>query len=181
MYIHKLSDGKFHHVENYFAVYYKLLNGRGQTSLHNNNYEPGYFHSFPPGFRFAEHNISSLNFSRYRMLAGSIYNTEPVPYINHKCLGHPDPAQENSPGFPAQPELCSGGIRSEVTFPSCWDGRLASEDMVSDPHVVYPVHGWEASECPDSHPLRFPTLFFEGIFHVQGHFEVKINLFLTRA
>ena len=52
MYIHKQSDGKFHHVENYFAVYYKLLNGRGQTSLHNNNYEPGYFHSFPPGFRY---------------------------------------------------------------------------------------------------------------------------------
>ena len=115
------------------------------------------------------------------MLAGSIYNTEPQPYINHKCLGHPDPAQENSPGFPAWPELCSGGIRSEVTFPSCWDGRLASEDMASDPHVVYPVHGWEASECPDSHPLRFPTLFFEGIFHVQGLFEVKIYLFLTRA
>jgi len=161
MYIHKQSDGKFHHVENYFAVYYKLLNGRGQTSLHNNNYEPGYFHSFPPGFR---------------MLAGSIFNTEPLHYVNHKCLGHPNPAEENSPGFPARPELCSGGIRSEVTFPSCWDGRLTSEDMASNPHVVHPVNGWEASECPDSHPLRFPTLFFEAIFHVQGLFEAGDSL-----
>ena len=106
------------------------------------------------------------------MLAGSNLNTEPQPYINHKCLGHPNPAEENSPGFPAQPELCTGGIRSEVTFPSCWDERLTTEDMAEDPHVVYPVHGWEASECPDSHPLRFPTLFFEAIFHVQDLFEV---------
>ena len=50
MYIHKQSDDKFHCVENYFAIYYKLLNERGQTTIKYNNYEQGYFHSFPPGF-----------------------------------------------------------------------------------------------------------------------------------
>ena len=43
------------------------------------------------------------------MLAGSIFNTEPLYYVNHKCLGQD--GDNNSPGFPPHPELCSGGIR----------------------------------------------------------------------
>lgn len=88
-------------------VYYKLLNGRGQTSLHNNNYEPGYFHS-------------SHQDSGCWLVA---FNTEPLHYVI-KCLGHhPNPA-ENSPGFPARPsrQLCSGGIVDSVTFPRVGTG-----------------------------------------------------------
>ena len=52
----------------------------------------------------------------------------------------------------------------QVTFPSCWDGRLTSEDMVSDPHVVHPDPGWAAGDCPETHNKRLPTVFFEALF-----------------
>jgi len=154
LYIRKQSDGKFHFVNNRFAVYYKLINDRGQTDTVNNVFQPGEFNSFPAGFK---------------MLAGSPYATSPLDYINHKCLGMSTGA--DTPGFSPQPELCTGGMRSEVTFPSCWDGRLYSESPMDDPHVVHPIGGWAAGKCPDSHPKRLPTLFFEAIFQVQEVYQ----------
>ena len=61
--------------------------------------------------------------------------------------------------------------RSEVTFPSCWDGRLDTEDMVGDPHVVYPQPGWAAGVCPESHSKRLPTVFFEALFRPGGIYQ----------
>ena len=97
------------------------------------------------------------------MLAGSPSQTTPLDFINHKCLGVA--AEEaDTAEFPPRPERCTGGIRSEVTFPSCWDGRLETEDMVNDPHVVYPDPGWAAGVCPQTHSKRLPTVFFEALF-----------------
>lgn len=57
---------------------------------------------------------------------------------------------------------CPDGIRAELMFPSCWDGvNLDSEDHKS--HVAYPslvING----ECPDTHPVRLPGLFYETIW-----------------
>ena len=49
------TPGKFHYLDNYMAVYYKLLNERGGMHPVNNPIQPGDFHSFPPGFRWTEH------------------------------------------------------------------------------------------------------------------------------
>ena len=65
--------------------------------------------------------------------------------------------------FPAI--LKHGGLRAEVTFPSCWDGvNLDSADHKS--HMAYPGPDgfWESGPCPETHPVRLPTLFFEAIF-----------------
>ena len=51
MYVKKATDGKFYFLDNYMAVYYKLLNDRGAVHAVNNPIEQGDFHSFPPGFR----------------------------------------------------------------------------------------------------------------------------------
>ena len=51
MYVKKATDGKFYFLDNYMAVYYKLLNERGGVHAVNNPIEKGDFHSFPPGFR----------------------------------------------------------------------------------------------------------------------------------
>ena len=51
MYVKKASDGKFYFLDNYMAVYYKLLNDHGGVHAVNNPIIPGDFHSFPPGFR----------------------------------------------------------------------------------------------------------------------------------
>ena len=112
MYVKKATDGKFYFLDNYMAVYYKLLNDRGGVHAVNNPIEQGYFHSFPPGFRSVKSvpggNMRDILSSR--MLAGSPLETRPQPsYINHKCMG--DDFYEDTPGFPPRPELCSHYIR----------------------------------------------------------------------
>lgn len=49
---------------------------------------------------------------------------------------------------------CKDGLRAQVTFPSCWDGKNTdSEDHKS--HMSYPEGGNpDAGECPSSHPIR---------------------------
>ncbi|KIW68215.1 hypothetical protein PV04_04175 [Phialophora macrospora] len=57
---------------------------------------------------------------------------------------------------------CADGIRAEVMFPSCWNGKdLDSEDHTS--HVVYPSE-IQNGQCPDGYPVRLPTLFYETIY-----------------
>ncbi|KAL1873613.1 hypothetical protein VTK73DRAFT_800 [Phialemonium thermophilum] len=55
--------------------------------------------------------------------------------------------------------MCGGGIRTTITFPTCWDGQnLDSPDHKS--HVAYPSTGsFETTgPCPASHPVRLPQL-----------------------
>ena len=66
-----------------------------------------------------------------------------------------------------------------MTFPSCWDGRLESEDMTADPHVVYPEPGWAAGTCPDSHNKRLPTVFFEALFRPGGVYQPGDQLYYS--
>ena len=89
----KQKDGKFHYVDMQFAVYYKLITDAGQTGPVNNVLKAGDVEAFPPGFK---------------MLAGSPFQKEPLHYINHKCYG----PNSDTPGFPSNPELCTGGIRA---------------------------------------------------------------------
>ncbi|KAI1424331.1 hypothetical protein F5Y12DRAFT_797301 [Xylaria sp. FL1777] len=62
--------------------------------------------------------------------------------------------------FPAEP--CVGGIRTTITFPTCWDGKnVDSPDHKS--HVSYPKSGTFESvgQCPSTHPVRLPQLMYE--------------------
>ncbi|KAG7285660.1 hypothetical protein NEMBOFW57_007953 [Staphylotrichum longicolle] len=68
--------------------------------------------------------------------------------------------QRDTAAFPNKP--CPGGIRTTITFPTCWDGRNTdSPDHKS--HVAYPSSGSFESTgpCPASHPVRLPQLMFE--------------------
>ncbi|TFK20575.1 hypothetical protein FA15DRAFT_689082 [Coprinopsis marcescibilis] len=63
--------------------------------------------------------------------------------------------------FPSQ--TCSGGIRSNIYFPACWDGKtLDPPDHAS--HVAWPNGGFFGNSCPSSHPVRLPLLFIEIVW-----------------
>ena len=35
-------------------------------------------------------------------------------------------------------------------------------------HMSFPEGGnWEGGACPSTHPIRFPTVFIEAIYHTQ--------------
>lgn len=70
---------------------------------------------------------------------------------------------------------CPDGIRFELMFPSCWDGKnLDSDDHKS--HVAYPdlvING----DCPSDFPVRLPGLFYETIWDMHS-FNDKDGIFV---
>lgn len=70
---------------------------------------------------------------------------------------------------------CKDGLRLELMFPSCWDGKnVASDDHKS--HVAYP-DSIMSGTCPDSHPVRLPGLLFETIWATEA-FEGRDGMFV---
>jgi hypothetical protein len=80
--------------------------------------------------------------------------------VNYKCLNYQGQPSDHK-GFPEQ--NCPDGVRAEITFPSCWDGKnLDSEDHKS--HMAYPTTTFEAGACPPTHPHHLVVLKTEWIF-----------------
>lgn len=60
---------------------------------------------------------------------------------------------------------CINGVRAEIIFPSCWDGKnLDSDDHKS--HVAFPSLIQDGI-CPTTHPIYLPILFYETIWQTQ--------------
>lgn len=80
--------------------------------------------------------------------------------VNYKCLDYSGTPTDHK-GFPDK--FCPDGVRAEITFPSCWDGKnLDSEDHKS--HMAYPTTTFEAGACPPTHPHHLVVLKTEWIF-----------------
>jgi hypothetical protein len=61
---------------------------------------------------------------------------------------------------------CAQGIRAELFFPSCWNGKdVDSDDHKS--HVAYPSM-IDGGDCPKDFPVRLPSLFFETIWNTNA-------------
>jgi len=72
--------------------------------------------------------------------------------------------------FPKQ--RCVGGIRSNIIFPQCWDGKTLDAPNHQD-HVAHPVGGPAAfpnvgGKCPESHPVKIPQVMLEVMWDTSG-------------
>lgn len=100
----------------------------------------------------------------FQMLAGnphlrSFKNTLEQRAISFACLGVSGPETHEIPSH-----NCPNGLRAQVMFPSCWDGKnLDSPDHKS--HMAYP-DGVDSGVCPKSHPKRLVTIFYEVVFEI---------------
>ncbi|KAL7004788.1 hypothetical protein EMMF5_005703 [Cystobasidiomycetes sp. EMM_F5] len=77
--------------------------------------------------------------------------------VKWECLRYDDhvPNLEDLYNFPTT--KCRDGARANIFFPTCWDGRLDSEDHTS--HMAYEN---EDGSCPDTHKAgKFPELHYE--------------------
>ena len=107
--------------------------------------------AFPPGFRMVAGDPMKRSYG----------NDKESAAINYACLDYSGPANSETNDFPKG--KCPSGIRAQVFFPSCWDGKnLDSADHKS--HMSYPVNVHDYGSCPPSHPVHFVSLFFEVIF-----------------
>lgn len=65
---------------------------------------------------------------------------------------------------------CINGVRAEIIFPSCWDGKnLDSKDHKS--HVAFPSLIQDGI-CPQTHPIYLPILFYETIWQTNAFADV---------
>jgi hypothetical protein len=91
----------------------------------------------------------------------------------HRCLsatGNSGGAPCTNPDTQSLPKgFCTGGIRTTITFPTCWDGKNTdSPDHKS--HITYPSTGtFESSgSCPATHPVKLPQLMYEVMWDVSS-------------
>lgn len=87
----------------------------------------------------------------------SFTNTLEQRAISFACLGTDTKETNEIPNI-----NCPNGLRAQVFFPSCWDGKnLDSPDHKS--HMAYPSLV-DNGNCPESHPKRFISLFYEVVW-----------------
>ncbi|PYH90916.1 hypothetical protein BO71DRAFT_461155 [Aspergillus ellipticus CBS 707.79] len=80
------------------------------------------------------------------------YNLDPEPSLGRHFM----------PNKTFMDEHCTDGIRFELMFPSCWNGKDAdSNDHRS--HIAYPSLVMDG-ECPEGFDTRLVSLFFETIW-----------------
>ncbi|KAH8731733.1 hypothetical protein GQ44DRAFT_603215 [Phaeosphaeriaceae sp. PMI808] len=58
---------------------------------------------------------------------------------------------------------CADGIRAEIFFPSCWNGKDATAPDHKS-HMAYP-NLIDGGKCPEGFDTRVPSLFFETIWN----------------
>lgn len=75
-------------------------------------------------------------------------------------------------------DQCKGGLRLEIRFPSCWDGKnVTTTDYKS--HVRYAKNKMGDGDCPPGFEQRLPMLFYETEWNTQqfigdkGYFVVS--------
>ncbi|RYP13672.1 hypothetical protein DL765_006802 [Monosporascus sp. GIB2] len=113
--------------------------------------------AFTPGFRMLVGDASLRAPGSTRKVC---HRCMPASGDNRNLNCAPPDSQELPKGF------CAGGIRSVVTFPTCWDGKNTdSPDHRS--HVAYPISGpsdigvGADGTCPESHPVKIPQVMLE--------------------
>ncbi|KAK3296441.1 uncharacterized protein B0H64DRAFT_461580 [Chaetomium fimeti] len=110
----------------------------------------------------------------FRMLVGDAALSEPGqdPKVCHRCMpeegdnSNLNCAAPDSQTLPAEP--CVGGIRSVITFPTCWDG-VNTDTPDHKSHVAYPTEGTfdsnaDGGPCPETHPVKIPQVMLETIW-----------------
>lgn len=135
--------------------------------------------AFKPGFRMLVGDAAlRVAEGQQRQLCHRCYVEE--DYTGGSGGGAPCTGSDTA-SLPAQP--CKGGIRTTITFPTCWDGKnVDSPDHKS--HVAYPSSGTFESvgPCPATHPVRLPQLMYEVMWDVSlTHLSKSMLLFSSKS
>lgn len=145
------GNGTFQEVPNGGHVVYYLGRGDQRSSI-----EP-----FPPGFKM----LSGDSGARANDTVTMTYNTNSVrgrlqsDRVSFACLDSSGPMAEQNYMWRTD---CNQGMRAQIQFQSCWDGRDYQTD---NSHVAY-MSQIDNGVCPPTHPRLLPHLFFEVLYGV---------------
>lgn len=109
---------------------------------------------FPKGLKMLSGNNGARNFdSKTLTVPGGRALAERV---NFACIDYSKPGPETN-GLPAS-LYCPQGLRAQVHFQSCWDGKNLY--LPDQSHMAYLSH-IDNGVCPPTHPILLPHLFYE--------------------
>ncbi|PWW76934.1 hypothetical protein C7212DRAFT_279251 [Tuber magnatum] len=127
--------------------------------------------AFPDGFRMIAGDPTLRNFP-YKDVEKSLWTVQDMTEaalrqkaIGFNCLNYHLPAQA-ALGMKTIPKdlSCKDGLRAEVFFPSCWNGKDFDSPDHRD-HMRYPSL-MDDGDCPEGFETRVVSLFFETIWDV---------------
>ncbi|KAI1853724.1 hypothetical protein JX266_001708 [Neoarthrinium moseri] len=145
------TNGSFQEVPNGGHTVYYLGRGDNRTNI-----EP-----FPPGFRM----LSGDSSARSNDTVTMTYSTAQIrgrlrsDRVSFACLDSSGPMKEQNYLFRTD---CDYGLRAQIQFQSCWDGRDYQPD---NSHVAY-MSQIDNGVCPPTHPRQLIHLFFEVLYGV---------------
>ncbi|KAI0469661.1 hypothetical protein GGR56DRAFT_668478 [Xylariaceae sp. FL0804] len=139
------------------TVYYTWP-GRSQTT------------AFKPGFRMLTGESSQRNSSGLGQKMQSCVRCYTGPNFQGNVMSPCFDPKLDTEHLPTGP--CLGGIRSNIIFPLCWDGK----DLDSPNHmdnVSHPVRGPTSfavvnAKCPSTHPIKIPQVHLEIMWDTTG-------------
>ncbi|KAM4066610.1 WSC domain-containing protein [Hirsutella rhossiliensis] len=120
--------------------------------------------AFPHGFRMLSGDTERLGFNCLN------YGKTPEGTLARHFL--PDKAYLDA--------NCKDGIRFEIMFPSCWKGHGAIDSDNHMDHVAFPDLVMSGT-CPESHPIRLPSLLYEVIWNTGGFKDKKGKFLLSNG
>ncbi|RPB03843.1 hypothetical protein L873DRAFT_1833532 [Choiromyces venosus 120613-1] len=127
--------------------------------------------AFPDGFRMIAGDPTLRHFP-YKNIEKSLWTAEDrteaalrQKAIGFNCLNYDLPA-EAALGMKTMPEnlSCKDGLRTEIFFPSCWNGKDLDSKNHRD-HMRYPSL-MDDGDCPEGFETRLVSLFYETIWDV---------------
>lgn len=164
--IHTVDNSNYWHPELYYrwpngtlslvpdgglTIYYISRTGDSGVQKTNPNWQP-----FPRGLRMVAGDPLRRTFNK------SNVEHQAVSFVCLTDAGKPRAPETN--GFQTDEHFCKNGLRLQVFFPMCWDGKnLDSPNHRS--HMSYPTR-YNGGDCPASHPVRLPGVFFEAFYAV---------------
>ncbi|TLS29928.1 hypothetical protein PpBr36_02231 [Pyricularia pennisetigena] len=128
--------------------------------------QPGKITAFKPGFRMLVGDPMQRSRSDTTLKRQNCYRCYTGPNFGGDIAAPCQDDRVDSERFPSKP--CPGGIRSNIHFPTCWDGKNLDSPNHRD-HVAYPVTGPAnfltlGGACPATHPIRIPQLMYEVVW-----------------
>jgi hypothetical protein len=147
---------------------YYFLNGENITA-------------FPKYFEMISGDTNQRNFSNYPVPDIDKSNWNVAPYntqaflrqaaLGFNCLNYAKAAEPSLyrhflPDKAYLDANCAQGVRFELAFPSCWNGKdTTSKDKKS--HVAFPSETI-TGDCPPGFETRLPGLFYETIWNTNA-------------
>jgi hypothetical protein len=132
--------------------------------------QPGKITAFKPGFRMLVGDPDQRNRTGTTLKRQNCYRCYTGPNYGGDVSAPCQDAKIDTESLPSKP--CLGGIRSNIHFPTCWDGKNLDSPNHKD-HVAYPTTGPATflslgGSCPSTHPVRIPQLMYEVVWDTTG-------------